>query len=68
MRKRVQRKRKKSELKALQTPSTSRQTTIARLSKESSAFKYRSAKQRYVKKVEKYLPKSSEKRREVSAA
>ena len=53
------------ELEALQIPSTSPQTAIARVSKESSAFKYRSTKQRYVKKVEKYLPKSPGKRREV---
>ena len=44
--KRTERKRKKLGLEALQTPSTSLQTTIARVSKESSAFKYRSAKQR----------------------
>ena len=65
LRKRAERKRKKLELEALQAPSTSPQTTIARVSKESSAFKYRSTKQRYVKKVEKYLPKSPGKRREV---
>ena len=65
LRKRAERKRKKLELETLQTPSTSPQTTIARVSKESSAFKYRSTKQRYVKKVEKYLPKSPGKRREV---
>ena len=65
LRKHAERKRKKLELEALQTPSTSPQTTIARVSKESSAFKYGSTKQRYVKKVEKYLPKSSVKRREV---
>ena len=65
LRKRAERKRKKLELETLQTPSTSPQTTIARVSKESSAFKYRSTKQRYVKKVEKYLPKSPGKRKEV---
>ena len=65
LRKHAERKRKKLELEVLQTPSTSPQTTIARVSKESSAFKYRSTKQRYVKKVEKYLPKSPGKRREV---
>ena len=63
--KRAETKRKKLELEALQTPSTSPQTAIARVSKESSAFKYRSTKQTYVKKVEKYLPKSPGKRREV---
>ena len=51
MRKHVERKRKKLELEALQTPSNSPQTTTARVSKESSAFKYRSAKQKYVKKL-----------------
>ena len=65
LRKRAERKRKKLKLEALQTPSTSPQTTIARVSKESSAFKYRSTKQRYVRKVEKYLLKSSGKQREV---
>ena len=65
LRKRAEKKRKKLGREALQTPSTSPQTTIARVSKESSAFKYRSTKQRYVKKVEKYLPKSPGKRREV---
>ena len=52
-------------MEALQTPSTSHQTAIARASSESSAFKYRSAKQRSVKKVEKYLSKSPGKQREV---
>ena len=63
--KRAETKRKKLELEVLQTPSTSPQTAIARVSKESSALKYRSTKQTYVKKVEKYLPKSPGKRREV---
>ena len=58
LKKRAERKRKKLELEALQISSTSPQTTIARVSKESSTLKYRSTKQRYVKKVEKYLPKS----------
>ena len=44
LRKRAEMKRKKLELGALQTPLTSPQTTIARVSKESSVFKYRSAK------------------------
>ena len=52
LRKRAERKRKKLELEALQTPSISPQATIARVSKESSTFKYRSTKQRYEKKVE----------------
>ena len=65
MGKRAKTERKKLELEALQTPSTSPQTTIARASSESSAFKYRSTKDRYVKKVGKYLPKSPGKRREV---
>ena len=56
LRKLAERERKKLELEALQTPSTSPQTTIARASSESSAFKYRSIKQRYVKKVEKCKP------------
>ena len=64
LRKRAERERKKLELEALRTPSTP-QTTIARASSESSAFRYRSTKQIYVKKVEKYLPKSPGKRREV---
>ena len=41
LRKRAEKKRKKLGREALQTPSTSPQTTIARVSKESSAFKYR---------------------------
>ena len=65
MRKRAQREQKKLELVALQAPSASPQTTIARASSESSVFKYRSTKQRYMKKVEKYLPKSRRKQREV---
>ena len=65
LRKRAERERKKLELEALQTPSTSHQTAIARASSESSAFKYRTAKQRSVKKVEKYLSKSPGKQREV---
>ena len=65
LRKRAERERKKLELEALQTPSTSHQTAIARASSESSAFKYRTAKQRSVKKVEKYLSKSHGKQREV---
>ena len=54
----AERERKKFQLESLQTPSTSSQTTTARASSESSAFKYRSTKQRYAKKVKKYLPKS----------
>ena len=50
---------------ALQTSSTSPQTTTARASSESRVFKYRSTIQRYVKKVEKYLPKNPGKQREV---
>ena len=65
LRKRAERKRKKLELEVIQTPSTSPQTTIARVSKGSSVFKCRSTKQRYVKKVENYLPKSPGKRKEV---
>ena len=65
LRKRAERERKKLEMEALQTPSTSPQTKIARASSESSTFKYRPTKQRYLKKVEKYLPKSRGKRREV---
>ena len=65
MRKRAEREQKKLELEALQTPSTSPQTAIARASSESRAFKYRSTKQRYVKKVEKYLLKCPRKRREM---
>ena len=42
LRKRAEWKRKKLELEALEAPSTSPQTTIARVSKESSAFIYRS--------------------------
>ena len=64
MRKCAKRERKKLELESLQAPSTS-QTTIARASSESSAFKHRSPKQRYMKKVEKYLPKSPRNQREV---
>ena len=67
LRKSTEREQKKLQLEALQAPSTSPQTTIARTSKESSAFKYRSTKQRSVKKVEKYLPKIPGKLREVSA-
>ena len=48
LRKSGERERKKLELEALQTPSTSPQTTIVRASSESSAFKYRSSKQRYI--------------------
>ena len=47
LRKRAERERKKLELEALRTPSTP-QTTIARASSESSAFRYRSTKQIYV--------------------
>ena len=57
LRKRAERERQKLELEALQTPSTSHQTAIARASSDSSALKYRTAKQRSVKKVEKYLSK-----------
>ena len=46
LRKRAQRERKKLKLEALQIPSISPQTTVARTSSESSAFKYRSTKQR----------------------
>ena len=65
LRKRDERERKKLELETLQTPSTSPQTAIARASSESSAFKCRSTKQRYIKKIEKYFPKSPGKQREV---
>ena len=65
MRKRAERERKKLELVALQAASASSQTTIARASSKSGVFKYRSTKQRYMKKVEKYLPKSHRKQREV---
>ena len=48
LRKRTERDRKTLEMETLQTPSTYPQTAVARASRESSAFKYRSTKQRKV--------------------
>ena len=48
LRKRTERDRKKLEMEALQTPSTSPQIAVARASRESSVFKYSSTKQRKV--------------------